>query len=140
MEAQIGFDKRDPKKIYHELQFAIDHLENRIEEGVAKFYFLVAQYIYESHDKTLSNILHDFRLMEGKLPPNLNDHCLLFIGRLEKILNLQPSVQEDCILNQKVREIFQRESKIPRLLFHMTTKMIMVPRIDLMDIIYIHTT
>ena len=139
MEAQIGFDQRDSQKVYHHLQFAIDHFDNHIEEGMAKFYFLVAQYMYETHEKVLSNILHDFRLLEGKLPQALNDHCLLFIGRLEKILNLHPSVEEDCIKHPKVREIFQRESRIPRMVFHLTTKMMMVPRIDLMDIIYIHT-
>ncbi len=37
-------------------------------------------------------------------------------------------------------EIFQFESKIPRIVFHLTTKVLMVPRIDLVDIIYIHTT
>ena len=140
MEAQIGFDLRDPQKIYHHLQFAIDHFDNRIEQGMAKFYFLVGQYMYETHEKVLSNILHDFRNLEGKLPPNLNDHCLLFIGRLEKILSLHPSVQEDCIRHPKLREIYQWETKIPRIIFHLTTKMIMLPRLDLMDIIYIHTT
>lgn len=139
MEAQIGFDLRDSQKIYHHLQFAIDHLDNRIEQGMAKFYFLVAQYMYETHEKVLSNILHDFKNLEGKLPQTLNDHCLLFIGRLEKILNLHPSVQVDCIKNQKVREILERERNIPRLLFHLSTRMMMLPRMDLMDIIYIHT-
>lgn len=139
MEAQIGFDQRDSQKIYHHLQFAIDHFDNHIEEGMAKFYFLVAQYMYETHEKVLSNILHDFRALEGKLPQTLNDHCLLFIGRLEKILTLHPSVQDDCIKNQKIREILERERNIPRILFHFTTKMMMIPRIDLLDIIYIHT-
>jgi hypothetical protein len=140
MEAQIGFDLRDSQKIYHYLQFAIDHFENHIENGMAQFYFLVAQYIYETHEKSLANILHDFQRLEGKLPPTLNDHCLLFIGRLEKILNLHPTVQEELIRHPKLREIYQLECKIPRLIFHLTTKMIMIPRIDLMDIIYLHTT
>lgn len=139
MEAQIGFDLKDPQKVYHYLQFAIDHFENCVEVGVAQFYFLVAQYIYESHQKVLSNILHEFRMLEGKLPPILNDHCLLFIGRLEKILSLNPSMEEDKIINLKLKEVFSLESKIPQFMFHTTTKLIMIPRIDLLDIIYIHT-
>jgi hypothetical protein len=139
MEAQIGFDLRDSQKIYHHLQFAIDHFENRIEQGMAKFYFLVGQYIYETHEKVLTNILHEFRGLDGKLPPTLNDHCLLFIGRLEKILRISPTVQEDRIVNEKLREVYRLESKIPRFLFHLTTKMIMIPRIDIADIIYLHT-
>jgi hypothetical protein len=106
---------------------------------MARFYFLVAQYIYETHDKVLLSLLHDFRNLEGKLPSTLNDHCLLFIGRLEKILNQHPSVEEDRIQHVKLREIYQLENKIPRLIFHLTTRLIMIPRIDLMDIIYVHT-
>jgi hypothetical protein len=140
MQAQIGFDLREPQLIYHQLQFAIDHFENCIEEGMARFYFLVAQYIYETHDKVLLSLLHDFRNLEGKLPTTLNDHCLLFIGRLEKILNQHPTVEEDRIQHVKLREIYQLEHKIPRLIFHLTTRLIMIPRMDLMDIIYVHTT
>ena len=140
MEAQIGFDLRDSQKVYHHLQFAIDHFDNHIEQGMAKFYFLVSQYMYETHEKVLANILHDFKILEGNLPQTLNDHCLLFIGRLEKILNLHPSVQEDKIQHQKLREILQLESKIPRLIFHFSTKMMIIPRIDILDIIYIHTS
>ncbi|MGZ3808812.1 MAG: hypothetical protein ACXVCE_12060, partial [Bacteriovorax sp.] len=85
MKAQKGFDSRDPQIIYHNLQFAIDHLENHQEKGVAEFYFLIAQYIHENHPKVLMGLLHDFKKMEGHLPQTLNDHCLLFIGRLERI-------------------------------------------------------
>lgn len=139
MEAQIGFDLHDPQKIYHHLQFAIDHFENRPELGMAKFYFLVAQYMYETHSKVLSSVLHDFKSIEGKLPMSLNDHCLLFIGRLEKILDMPPTVEKDRIVNSKLKEVYELESKIPRFMFHLTTKMIMFPRLDLADIIYLHT-
>ncbi len=140
MQAQIGFDKRDPQIIYHHLQFSIDHFENHIEQCVGMFYFLVAQYMYETHEKVFTTLLHDFRKLEGKLPQTLNDHCLLFIYRIEKILGLAPTLQIDCIKQPKLRDIYQLECNIPRLIFHFTTKMIIIPRIDIMDVIYIHTS
>jgi hypothetical protein len=140
MEAQIGFDLRDSQRIYHHLQFAIDHFENKIELETAKFYFLVAQYIYETHEKVLANLLHDFTKLIGKLPLYLNDHCLLFVNRLEKILGHTQTIQIEDITHHKLRDIYILENKIPRLVFHFSTKKMMIPRIDLFDIIYIYTT
>lgn len=139
MEAQKGFDLYDPQMVYHGLQFAIDHLENYPEHIVAKFYFLVAQYMFETHPKVLVTLLHDFKELEGKCPPNLNDHCLLFIGRLERILKSSRTMEEDKISHPKLRDIYNLELKIPRAIFHLTTKGMIVPRIDIMDFIYLYT-
>lgn len=138
MNAQKGFDQHDSRIVYHNLQFAIDHLEHYPEAGVAKFYFLVAQYIFESHPKVLMNVLMDFKKLEGHLPVNLNDHCLLFIGRLERILGVSMTLEEDKIQHHKLRALYNFELKIPRAIFHLTTKGMVVPRIEIMDIIYIY--
>ncbi|MBP9679935.1 MAG: hypothetical protein KBD76_00905 [Bacteriovorax sp.] len=139
MSAQKGFDLFNPQEIYHHLQFSIDHLEGHLEKGVGEFYFLIAQYLYETHPKVLMNLLHSFKKMEDHLPQNLNDHCLLFIGRLERILGISHTLEEDKILHPKLRAIYQLELKIPKAIFHLTTKKMMMPRIDLMDVIYIYT-
>ncbi len=140
MEAQKGFDAHNSVEIYHHLQMAIDHLENYPEKKIAEFYFLIAQYLYESHTQVLANLLSEFKKFEDHLPPYLNDHCLLFIGRLERILKMAPTMEEDKIETKKLREIYERELKIPRPLFHMASKGMIVPRIDILDIIYVLTT
>jgi hypothetical protein len=140
MKAQKGFDLRDASAVYHNLQFAIDHLEHFAEKGVAEFYFLIAQYMFETHPKVLMTLLHDFKKMEGHLPQTLNDHCLLFIGRLERILQVANTMEEDKIIHPKLRAIYNLEIKIPRLIFHMTTKGMIVPRLDILDVIYIYTS
>ena len=140
MEAQKGFDAHNSIDIYHHLQMAIDHLENYPEKKIAEFYFLIAQYLYESHSKVLANLLNDFKKFEDKLPPYLNDHCLMFIGRLERILKMPPTLEEDKIKTQKLREIYQKELRIPRPIFHITSKGMIIPRIDILDVIYILTT
>jgi hypothetical protein len=140
MEAQKGFDSHDSVEIYHQLQMSIDHLEHYPEKKLAEFYFLIAQYLYESHQKVLANLLNEFIKFEGNLPPYLNDHCLMFIGRLERILKMASRMEEDKIQNLKLREIYQTELKIPRAVFHLTSKKMMIPRIDILDIIYVLTT
>lgn len=140
MKAQKGFDLHDAQMVYHNLQFAIDHLENYPEKGLAEFYFLIAQYIYETHPKVLMTLLHEFKKMEGHLPQTLNDHCLLFIGRLERILNAPFTLEEDKIIHPKLRSIYNLELKVPKAVFHMTTKGMIVPRIDILDVIYPYTS
>ena len=139
MQAQKGFDAHDSVEIYHQLQMAIDHLEGYPEKQIAEFYFLIAQYIYESHNQILTNLLNDFKNFKDKLPPYLNDQCLLFIGRLERILKMPQSMEEDSIETIKLRELYQRELKIPRAIFHLSNKKLIVPRIDILDVIYIMT-
>lgn len=139
MEAQKHFDAHNSVGIYHNLQMAIDHLENYPERKIAEFYFLVAQYLYESHSKTLANLLSEFKKFEGNLPPYLNDHCLMFIGRLERILKMAPSLEEDKIETKKLRDIYQKELKIPRPIYHMATKGMIIPRMDILDIILVLT-
>lgn len=140
MKAQKGFDLNDAQIVYHNLQFAIDHLEHYAEKGVAEFYFLIAQYMFETHPKVLMTLLHDFKKMEGHLPQTLNDHCLLFIGRLERILKVAKTLEEDKIIHPKLRAVYNFELKIPRLIFHPTTKGMIVPRLDILDVIYLYTS
>lgn len=140
MEAQKGFDAHNSVDIYHHLQMAIDHLEHYPEKKIAEFYFLIAQYLYESHPQVLANLLSEFKKFEDHLPPYLNDHCLMFIGRLERILKMAPTLEEDKIETKKLREIYQRELKIPRAIFHLTSKGMIIPRIDILDVIYVLTT
>lgn len=140
MEAQKGLDHHDSISAYHNLQMAIDHLSGHLEKKVAQFFFLVTQYIYESHPKVLAQLLQDFKAFEDQMPENLNDHCLLYITRLEKILKIEgEAFDENRIKNAKLRDIYRLESKIPRALFHVTTKNSMVPRLDVLDIIYLYT-
>ena len=139
MEAQKGFDLKNSVNVYHQLQMAIDYLEIYPEKHLAHFYFLVAQYIFETHQIVLGHVLDDFKKMRDHLPYYLKQHCIMFISRLEKILSLPPSTEEDLISIQNLRKVYTMEQKIPRLIFHLTTKNLIIPRIDILDIIYLNT-
>jgi hypothetical protein len=94
--------------------------------------------MYETHSKVLMAILHDFKKMEGHIPQTLNDHCLLFIGRLERILQVENTIDKDKIVHPKLRAIFDLELKIPRLVLHASTKRMIVPRLDILDVVYLY--
>jgi hypothetical protein len=139
MLAQFGFDNHDPKEIYHQLQFAIDHLESYLDQNIAKFYFLIAQYIYESHPKVLTHLLIDFKELLATLSGYLKEQCLLFIFRLEYILEMPITLEKELIETAKLKSILELELKIPRNIFHLTNRKLIVPRIDILDVIYAYT-
>lgn len=137
--AQKGFDNKDAKIIYHQLQLAIDHLENYPDQILAKFYFLIAQYIYEDHHKIKFHLLQEFREIKKHLMGYMREQCELFIFRLEYILDLPITLEIDLLKHKKLKDIYELELKIPRSIFHFTTKIMMVPRIDILDVIYVYT-
>lgn len=138
MQAQVAQDKGDDHQAYHHIQLACDMFGENPYATITRFYFLVFQYMHETHKKSLSQLLGDFKELEGKLPSYLEDHNRLFIARLEKILKGQTSVGIDEIQHPALQRVYEFEKKMPRLLFHKVTRELMAPRIDILEIIYPH--
>lgn len=138
MQSQVALDKGDDHKAYHHIQLAIDTFGENPYSRIARFYFCVFQYMHETHKKSLSQLLKDFKDNEGKLPSYLEDHNRLFIARLEKILKGDTTIGIDEIQHPSLQRIYEFEKKMPRLLFHKLTKELMAPRIDILEVIYPH--
>ena len=138
MKAQMVLDQNQLNEAYHFIQIAIIHGQNRPEGQIAHFFFLVLRYMNETHFKDRNFLLREFRKMESQLPPYLNDHCLLFIARLEKILRDETHVKAQEIQNPHLQSLFLEEMKLPSLILHKLTSFLMSPRMDLLDIIYGH--
>lgn len=137
--AQSEFDKGDRHQCFHHIQLSITYLKNYPEENIAKFYFLILQFINENHKKLLSSIFVQFQALEGQLPTYLNDHCLLFINRLERILNYDQKVDYTAkITHQQLKATFEREQKIPIIILHKILKISIKIQIGVLDIIYLH--
>ena len=138
MESQICWDKADFHGAYHNIQMAIDLFEGMPERFVARFFFAVFQYIHEPHEKVRNHLLAEFYELKAKLPPYLKDHCILFIARLEKILQGRTNMTSSEIEHEALRKILNFEIKLPRLFFHKVTATLMNPRLDNLDVIYSH--
>ena len=89
-----------------------------------------------SHDRW--HLLKEFKEMRDQLPEYLNDHCLLFIARMEKAAKDRISISVDDIKNDHLKKTFEFEMKIHRWFLHKTTATLMNPRLDILDIIYTH--
>jgi hypothetical protein len=137
-KAQSSMDKGDTEKAYHELQMSIIYLEGYPEYYISKFYFLVWQYIHESSNKDLSFLYNEFNELKDKLPSYLNDHRILFISRLNKILAFgDDSELRAQIKHPKLLEIYEKEIKMKSVALKMLRRFI-VPRIEILDIVYVY--
>ena len=138
MLAQVAMDQKDTHVAYHNIQMSINQLNGYPEKQIATFYFSVFRFIHETHKETRKKILDNFIKNKNCLPEYLNDHCLLFIFRLEKILGLSSSIKKMDIKNSKLRKMFMLEQKIPGILLHKMISTFMKPRIEILDILYGH--
>jgi hypothetical protein len=138
MESQACWERADYHGAYHNIQMAIDLFEGMPESFVSRFFFAVFQYIHEPHEKVRNHLLAEFYELKDKLPPYLNDHCILFMARLEKILQGRTNMKSSEIQHEALRKILGFERKLPRLFFHKATAVLMNPRVDNLDVIYAH--
>jgi len=138
MQAQVKHDNGDYHACYHSLQMSIDLLQDHPLKHVAQLYFAVFQFIHEEHTKMLAHLLSDFKKLHHKLPSYLNDHCALFIIRLERILNLDMSLDEDDIETVALKEVLRFELKWKAKVIQAALRKLTHPRIEIYDILYAH--
>jgi len=136
--SQTAMDSGLTEKAYHCLQMAILKLEGYPEAYIARFYFNVWQYMYEDSTKDMSYIYENFVSLKGKLPSYLEDHRILFLARLSKILDFgEDKTLRGLIKNENLLEIYNKELKMKSVAIKFVRKLI-VPRIEILDIVYIY--
>lgn len=137
-KAQSDMDNGHIERAYHNLQMAIEYFENYPEKYVAQFFFFCWQYIHEPSNKDLGYIYHDFKSLEGKLPSYLNDHRILFLQRLNKILSFGEDKELiKRIKNPQLKNVYIKEGKMKPMALKVLRRFI-VPRIEILDIVYIY--
>ncbi len=136
MQSQVALDLKDKHGPYHHIQLAIEYLEDYPLQKVALFYFYVLQYMNETHKKSLSQIYHFFKSLEGQLPPYLEDQRKLFVFRINKVLGREKEIRKNDLVSEALQRVYLFEDKLPQIAIHKMTRTLMVPRIDLYDVIY----
>ena len=133
---QSSYDQGNITKSYHYLQLAIeDSPKDSVENSISHFYFLVIQFIHENDPRDLSYIYKEFLELENKLPKHLEEHRLLFLLRLEIILDYGFLEREKSIEHPLLRQRYHEEKLKPALALRNMRKLIF-PRIDISDILY----
>lgn len=138
-KSQSDMDNGHVESAYHNLQMAIEYFKGYPEEYIAQFFFQVWQYIHEASNKDLSYIYHELIALEDKLPSYLNDHRILFILRLNKILGFgSDNNLYDQISNARLKNVYLKENKMKPVALKFIRSFI-IPRIEILDIIYIYS-
>tara|TARA_B100001971_G_C18268036_1_gene596535 strand:- start:111108 stop:112694 length:1587 start_codon:yes stop_codon:yes gene_type:complete len=132
---QSHLDGGKIEQAYHEIQMSYEYLKKTEHAYVVKFYILVLQYIYESNKKDLAYLYTDFKELEGKLPTYLNDHRLLFMMRLEKLLGHPILTNSKEIKNENLKNLYDKERKLKKPALIILKKLIF-PRVEILDILY----
>lgn len=132
---QTSIDRGDTVVAYHTIQMAIKYLKETPEGEIAKFYFCITQYIFENDKRDLAYLYKDLKKLKNKLPSYLEDHRLLFLMRLEKILNYTIENQEKKISNKNLATLYKKEL-LKNSIAVKSLRHLIFPRIDVLDIIY----
>lgn len=142
MNAQKSLDHHLYSEAYHALQMSMDHFSHSSDKQfatVVRFFFVVLQFLNDDHKKVRTYLREELNNMSGLLPKHLEDHRLLFIARINYLLDGTFGIEEDQIDHPQLKKILNQEAKIPKLFYWSMLKNMTTLRFDIVDIIYLHS-
>lgn len=132
--AQSAFDLGEYDLAYHELQMAESLMPNIAWKQIFTFYLCVWDFKFLTNTKELSVVYK--KLKSLLVPPILKDQWILLIMRIEKKLDLSPTVFFTDV-SEPVQGLFQKEKLAPKPVFSTWMKLV-YPRIEILDIFSPH--
>lgn len=134
-KALASYDLKDYPQSFHQYQMGIDEFEGFPQREVMSFFLAVGKYIHAPNRGELEVVFSEFKELEGRIPPYLNEHLLLFLMRLEKILIGKTFVNSKDFKEQRMIQIYQFEAKLPKFILK-NLRPLIYPRPDALDVIY----
>lgn len=132
--AQARFDEGKYDLAYHELQMAIALMPMKRWKDIFRFYLCLWDFRFITNSKELADVYK--RLMALELHENLKHQGLMLKMRLEKKLNLSPTVEAND-LPPHLQEVF-REEKLSRGPVFNTWMNLLYPRMEILDVLAPH--
>ena len=132
--AQSHFDQGQYDMAYHELQMAQTLMPMALWKEIMAFYLYVWDFKFVSNNKELALVYKKVKKLS--LPPALKDQWILLIMRMEKRLDLSPTVTSEDV-SQGQRELFQQEKLALKPVFATWMKLL-YPRLELLDVFSPH--
>jgi hypothetical protein len=133
-KAQCAFDEGHYDIAYHELQMAESVMPNLVWKQIFNFYLCVWDFKFVNNSKELSIVYK--KLKSLVLPPILKDQWILLVMRIEKKLDLSPTVFFTDV-SKPYQELFQREKLASKPVFATWMKLV-YPRMEVLDIFSPH--
>lgn len=134
-KAQSAFDQGEYDTAYHELQMAQVLMPNTMWKEIMSFYLCLWDFRFIGNSKELALIYKKVKKLN--LPESLKDQWTLLIMRMEKRLDLAPTVTSNDV-QPSYRELFQQEKLAPKPLFATWMKLL-YPRLELLDVFSPHS-
>lgn len=132
--AQSAFDQGEYDIAYHELQMAQSLMPNPLWKEIIGFYLCLWDFRFVSNSKELAMIYKKVKKLN--LPESLKDQWIMLIMRLERRLDLSPTVTTNDVQGP-FRELFQQEKLAPKPVFATWMKLL-YPRLELLDVFSPH--
>lgn len=137
MNAASYFDRDLHQEGFHELQMAQTLLKSYNIESTLSFYYQVYRYKYFNDKKIYISIKNELAKLEGKLPEHLENHRLLFLLRLNRLLKNPSDLSSGQITKLHLKKYYEYEADLNLLTLKFLKKLI-YPKPELEDIIYLY--
>ncbi len=133
-KAQYFYDMVDMTASFHHIQMALDLCTHPETLETLKLFKQLFHYSITSDKREYAMIYEDLKNLNN-LAPNFENHRILHIQRLEKILNLPETTHINQISNDSIKRIYSYEKKLRPFLFQYLKKLTFF-RFDWFDIAY----
>lgn len=132
--AQSYFDQALLNEAYHEIQMSCALMPLSTWKNILVFYQSIWDFKFIANNRELALVYK--RVKELQLPSHLNDQWKLLIMRMEKKLNLTPTVKKEEV-SEGLQELFGQEKLANTLVFSNWMKLL-YPRIEILDVFSPH--
>ena len=133
-KAQSYFDQGDFAEAYHELQMAIALVPHPVWKQIMSFYLYLWDFKFVSNNKEMALIYKKVKSLE--VPESLKDQWVLFVMRLEKRLELAPTVNQKDV-SVPMEELFLQEKLASKPVFATWMKLL-YPRMEILEVFSPH--
>ena len=133
-KAQSAFDQSDYDVAYHELQMAQGLVTHPVWKEILSFYLFLWDFKFVSNSKELSQIYKKVKLLH--VPDILKDQWVLLVMRMEKRLDLSPTVTYQDV-SVGLQELFRQEKMASKPVFATWMKLL-YPRMEILDVFSPH--
>ena len=138
MSAQTAHDLGDVHHLHHYLQMAIRRSRDHGINATIELFHHIFTFLTEKHPRVLGQMVKDIIELTPKLDRSMRDHAYLMLARLERVLKLKPTIFPAQINHPRLARLLEVENAIPDAIFGTVIRSSIHPRIDLMDVIYVH--
>lgn len=134
-KAQGDYDQGNYDQAYHELQMSLALMPITLWKEIIQFYLCVWDFKFITNTKELTLVYK--KLKKLKVPDLLKDQWVLLVMRMEKKLDLAPTVSSQDV-SPELQDLFLLEKTAHKAVFATWMKLL-YPRMEILDVFSPHS-